>query len=102
MLERKDLQLVIHEFLKQNHIKWITRENNQRQQKYRHCATKKYDGIPDDVIFLRNGTVLFFEYKVGNNKLRPAQIEWRDYLVNYKWHEIRDIETAINIIKENM
>ena len=102
MSERKNLQLVIHEFLLMNKIKFIMRENNQHQQKYRHTATKKYDGIPDDIIFMPSGTVILFEYKVGGNKLNKRQVEWKEYLINYQWYEIRDVKSAIDIIKGNL
>jgi hypothetical protein len=92
----------VHEYLDDLGIKYIIRENNQHQQKYRHKATKKYDGIPDDLIFI-NSNVLFFEYKIKGRELNERQIEWKEYLVNngFRHYEIRDLEIALQILKDN-
>jgi len=102
MSERQDLQNKVHDFCKKIGVRYRIKENNQHQQKYRKKANEDFKGMPDSEIFIKGGKPLLFEYKLDYNRLSIDQIEWRDYLVNrgYIWHEIRDVEKAIEIILE--
>jgi hypothetical protein len=103
MSERQELQNKVHEFCDAIGVKYRIKENNQWQQKYRKNANEKYKGLPDDEIYVKGGMPLLFEYKLDYNKLSDKQIEWRGYFLErgYIWHEIRDLDTAIEIIKKH-
>jgi hypothetical protein len=101
MSEKSELQNAVDSLCDNLNIKHFHLENNKRQQKYRKSKYKKYKGMPDHLIFCKKGLVIF-EYKLDYNELSDKQIEWRDYLLKrgYNWHEIRDINEAIKIIKK--
>lgn len=46
----------------------------------KNFAVEKNAGVPDHLIFLKNGKILALEYKVNSNKLTKKQIEWYQYL----------------------
>lgn len=53
-----------------------------------------------DILGVHNGRFLSIECKVGRDKLRPAQIHWRDAVLKRGglWVEARSVDDALALI----
>jgi len=80
MSEKTDIQNRIEKYLEERGIKYIHIENNKRQQQKRKNKYKKYKGCPDNIIPIKRGITLWFEYKLDYNNLSNNQKGWFKYL----------------------
>lgn len=83
-------------------IKYIHLENSS-ESKHRYNNNVKYKGLPDLIIFFKNGKVVFIEFKILKNELKTKQIEWKEYLEKkgYDYYLIYDnINLFYEIIKK--
>jgi len=98
--EKNILQKPAEDMLKTMGIKYIRKQNNQYQQKYRRSSDKMFSGLPDLVIFFRHRNVVFVEFKLPTGDLSDKQIEWQEYLINhgYKYYVITDIEQFVGLV----
>ena len=57
-------------------------------------------GLPDFLIFMKGGKVIFIELKSSTGRLSPQQESWRDWLkdAQYQWHEARTLKDVRVIV----
>jgi hypothetical protein len=103
MNEDKDIRKPIELFLESHDIYYIHLENSPRG-KYRNSNTKKFKGFPDHEIFLKNGHILFFEYKTPTGRLNSDQVKWKTYLESMGAHYfiIRSMQEGLKVIQKYM
>ena len=101
MTEIIDLQIPAQKYLQLHGIKYIHLQQT-RSRKYDTNKTLK--GLPDLICFINKGKVLIFEFKSKGGKLKPNQIEYRDYFYRngYEYHVIYNLQDFIEIIKKNI
>ena len=88
-MTERELQEKINADLRKRGIKFIHLAKGRTFKQ-----TSRTGGIPDLLIFPKNGLVLFVELKTEKGKLKPQQIEWQLWAKekNYYFSVIRNYE----------
>lgn len=96
MTELQDLQKPAEQLLSKLGIKYF------HLQKTRFKAidtNRKYNGIPDLIIFLYN-KIWIVEFKADKNTLTPKQQEWVDYFKNNRYNI--DVINSFDVFKDKL
>jgi hypothetical protein len=97
MNELKSLQIPAQKYLQLQGIKYI---HLQKTTNRKYDTNKTLKGLPDLIVFLKDGLTLLIEFKQGKNLLSEDQKEWRDYFIKnrYSYCVLDNLEGFCNLI----